>query len=86
MRQAELRLSTMAGEKACQQAALSEKTCSVDQLTFEKQQMTDELEVQRMQLTQLKGTDTDSSECYHKLQTDYKHCSMYIVPINYLNA
>ncbi|CAM4538249.1 unnamed protein product [Leuciscus chuanchicus] len=54
LRQAELRLSTMAGEKACQQAALSEKTCSVDQLTFEKQQMTDELEVQRMQLTQLK--------------------------------
>jgi len=73
----------MAGEKACQQAALSEKTCSVDQLTLEKQQRTAELEVRRMQLNQLRGTDTDSSECYHKLQTDDKHCSMYIVPCFY---
>ncbi|XP_039518424.1 coiled-coil domain-containing protein 158-like [Pimephales promelas] len=54
LRQAELRLSTMAGEKACQQAALSEKTCSVDQLTLEKQQRTAELEVRRMQLNQLR--------------------------------
>lgn len=69
MRQAELRLSTMEREKACQQAAFSEKTCSVDQLTLEKRQMTAELEVRRMQLTQLKGTDTDSSERHHKMQT-----------------
>lgn len=62
MRQAELRLSTMEREKACQQAALSEKVCNVDQLTLEKQQMTAELGVWRMQLTQLKGTNTDSSK------------------------
>ncbi|XP_050964850.1 coiled-coil domain-containing protein 158-like [Labeo rohita] len=54
LRQAELRLSTMEREKACQQAALSEKVCNVDQLTLEKQQMTAELGVWRMQLTQLK--------------------------------
>ncbi|KAK9974337.1 hypothetical protein ABG768_022440 [Culter alburnus] len=54
LRQAELRLSTMEREKACQQAALSEKTCNVDQLTLEKQQMTAELGMRHMQLTQLK--------------------------------
>ncbi|XP_058630819.1 coiled-coil domain-containing protein 158-like isoform X1 [Onychostoma macrolepis] len=54
LRQAELRLSIMEREKACQHAALSEKICNVDQLTSEKQQMTAELGVRRMQLTQLK--------------------------------
>ncbi|XP_043094509.1 coiled-coil domain-containing protein 158-like isoform X2 [Puntigrus tetrazona] len=54
LRQAELRLSIMEREKACQHAALSEKICNVDQLTLEKQQMTAELGVRRMQLTQLK--------------------------------
>ncbi|XP_016361322.1 coiled-coil domain-containing protein 158-like isoform X3 [Sinocyclocheilus anshuiensis] len=54
LRQAEFRFSTVEREKACQQAALSEKICNVDQLTLEKQQMTAELGVRRMQLTQLK--------------------------------
>ncbi|XP_016383343.1 coiled-coil domain-containing protein 158-like isoform X2 [Sinocyclocheilus rhinocerous] len=54
LRQAELRLSIMEGEKACQHAVLSEKICNVDQLSLEKQQMTAELGVRRMQLTQLK--------------------------------
>ncbi|XP_016428851.1 coiled-coil domain-containing protein 158-like isoform X2 [Sinocyclocheilus rhinocerous] len=54
LRQAEFRLSTVEREKACQQAALSEKICNVDQLTLEKQQMTSELGVRRMQFTQLK--------------------------------
>ncbi|XP_016130835.1 coiled-coil domain-containing protein 158-like [Sinocyclocheilus grahami] len=56
LRQAELRLSIMEGEKACQHAVLSEKICNVDQLSLEKQQMTAELGVRRMQLTQLKET------------------------------
>ncbi|XP_059403631.1 coiled-coil domain-containing protein 158-like isoform X1 [Carassius carassius] len=55
LRQAEFRLSTVEREKACQQAALSEKICNVDQLTSEKQQMTAELGVWRMQLTLLKA-------------------------------
>ncbi|XP_018946118.1 coiled-coil domain-containing protein 158 isoform X3 [Cyprinus carpio] len=54
LRQAELRLSIMERERACQHAVLSEKICSVDQLSLEKQQMTAELGVRRMQLTQLK--------------------------------
>ncbi|XP_016356505.1 coiled-coil domain-containing protein 158-like [Sinocyclocheilus anshuiensis] len=54
LRQAELRLSIMEGEKACQHAVLSEKICNVDQLSLEKQQMTAELGVRCMQLTQLK--------------------------------
>lgn len=54
LRQAEVRLSTVEREKACQQAALSEKICNVGQLTLEKQQMTAELGVRCMQLTQLK--------------------------------
>lgn len=68
MRQAEFRLSTVEREKARQQAALSEKICDVDQLTSEKQQMTAELGVRRMQLTLLKGTNSDSSYWYYKLQ------------------
>ncbi|XP_026108809.1 coiled-coil domain-containing protein 158 isoform X3 [Carassius auratus] len=55
LRQAEFRLSTVEREKARQQAALSEKICDVDQLTSEKQQMTAELGVRRMQLTLLKA-------------------------------
>lgn len=82
MRQAELRLSTMEREKACQQAALSEKACNVDQLTLEKQQMTAELGMRHMQLTQLKGTDTDSSKWHHKMQTDFKNCLKYSVSKN----
>ncbi|XP_051551992.1 coiled-coil domain-containing protein 158-like [Myxocyprinus asiaticus] len=54
LRQSELRLSTVQSEKACQQAALSDKICSVHQLTVEKQHMTAELGVCCMQLSQLK--------------------------------
>ncbi|XP_067294250.1 coiled-coil domain-containing protein 158-like [Pseudorasbora parva] len=64
LRQAEVRLSTMEREKVCQQAALSEKICDVDQLTIEKQQMTTELGVRRMQLTQLKEGQESLKELF----------------------
>ncbi|KAK2911689.1 hypothetical protein Q8A67_003822 [Cirrhinus molitorella] len=73
LRQAELRLSTVEREKACQQAALSEKICSVDQLTSEKQQMTAELGVRRMQLTQLKeGQELLGSKTFELEQQNLK--------------
>ncbi|XP_055056766.2 uncharacterized protein [Misgurnus anguillicaudatus] len=54
LRQVELRLSTMEDERVCRQVTLSEKICSVHQLTAEKQQMSAELRVKQAQLIQMK--------------------------------
>nr|XP_055056764.1 coiled-coil domain-containing protein 158-like isoform X2 [Misgurnus anguillicaudatus] len=54
LRQVELRLSTMEDERVCRQVTLSEKICSVHQLTAEKQQMSAELGVKQAQLIQMK--------------------------------
>ncbi|XP_065140485.1 coiled-coil domain-containing protein 158-like [Paramisgurnus dabryanus] len=54
LRRVELRLSTMESERVCRQVSLSEKICSVHQLTAEKQQMSAELGVKQTQLIQMK--------------------------------
>ncbi|TRY95894.1 hypothetical protein DNTS_021415, partial [Danionella cerebrum] len=66
LRQAELMLSTMVREKGCQQAALSEQICSVDQLTLERQKRSAELGVQRLQIRQLK----EGQDAFEKLEQE----------------
>lgn len=58
----ELRLSAVEQEKTQQQAALSERTSSLHQLTLKKQQMTVELESHCKKLDLLKGREKYSSQ------------------------
>ncbi|XP_062873930.1 coiled-coil domain-containing protein 158-like [Trichomycterus rosablanca] len=54
LQQAEVRLSSLEHEKHQQQIILSERTCSLHQLTMEKQQMITKLEMQHQKLVQIK--------------------------------
>lgn len=53
--EAEVRLSAMEQEKTHQQAALTERTSHLHQLTLKNQRITVELESLRKKLDQLKG-------------------------------
>ncbi|XP_056601662.1 uncharacterized protein LOC130419173 isoform X2 [Triplophysa dalaica] len=55
LRQAELRLSTIERERACQQVSLSEKICTVHELTAAKQQMRAVLAARHTQVIRPKG-------------------------------